>query len=254
MRDLPRGQPAGEQGEERMKISDIMKKSFVSLSSDETLISAAKTLVSEGLSEAPVLNKRKFVGMFRTSDLAATLVKPGIFGAPKQADTNKAKNELVGKHTRNMRTWLHPEADLISALLLLIHTNVNSMPVLDSEGRVIGVVHASELRKEMLKILSSGGKMPIRERKAAAALMHGKPAETPQSAPPARPETHTAIDNLVHFVQDKGSVSAADAAKHCDLTIEEVEAYALSLEKNGLLKLGYDIMGKMKLERPREEE
>ena len=218
-----------------MKISDIMKKEFLVFEADTTLAEAAKKLVEEGQSEAPVVRARKFIGMFLTSDLAAVFVKGGIFGL-RRADTGKVGSDVVSKHIRSTKTWLHPDTDMLSAFLLLVHRNVDVIPVLDKGRKVMGVVRVSDLRKEMNKILSEGGKLPVRTADKAQELdmLGGK----------------TAIDHIVHFVQKRGSASAEEVAKQCNLTIQEVEEYANSLEKNGLLKLEYNLFGKMKLHKP----
>jgi CBS domain-containing protein len=219
-----------------MKISEIMKQDFLCLEYDDTLSFAAKKLVDANLSEAPVVRQRKFVGMFLTSDLAAALVKTGIFGQASTADANKVKNDVVGKHFRSTRTWLAPDADLLSALLLLVHRNVDVIPVLDKEKKIIGIVNVADVRREIAKMLSAGGKIPVRtpENLQEMELLGGK----------------TAIDHIVHYVQEKGTAGAEEVAKKCGLTVDEVEEYANSLEKNGLLKLEYTMFGKLKLHRP----
>ena len=219
-----------------MKISEIMKKDFLCFEADDTLSFAAKKLVERGLSGAPVVRQRRFIGMLLTSDLAAALVKHGIFGNAAPADAEKVRGDVVSKHIRSKRTFLKPDADLLSAFLLLVHRNVDVIPVLDKTRRVMGVVLASDIRKEIAKILSAGGKLPVRQ------------TEGTQEAE-LHPD-HTAIDLIVHFVQKRGAATAEEVARYCNLTIGEVEEYATSLEKNGLLKLEYSIIGRMKLKRP----
>jgi predicted transcriptional regulator len=219
-----------------MKVSDIMKKDFLVFEADDTLALAAKKLVEKGQSEAPVVRQRRFIGMFLTSDLAAVFVKKGIFGSPTPADAEKVREDVVSKHIRSKKTWLDPEADILSAFLLLVHRNVDVIPVLDKGRKIMGVVHASDVRKEMAKMLSAGGKLPVRtaEKLQELEMLGGK----------------TAIDHIVHYVQKRGSATAEEVARNCNLTLQEVEEYANSLEKNGLLKLEYSILGKMKLHKP----
>jgi len=219
-----------------VKISDITRKDYLFFDSEDTLVFAAKKLVEKGLSEAPVLHEGKFIGMFLTSDLAAALVKTSIFGSPSQADALRVQKEPVGRHIGSRRTYLHPGADILSACLLLVHRNVDTIPVIDMEKKVLGVVHASDVRREMLKMMSAGGKIPIRTPAKLQQLeaLGGK----------------TAIDQIVHYIEEKGAASASEVARSCNLTVAEVEEYANSLEKNRLLRLEYDLLGKMRLRRP----
>jgi len=218
-----------------MKISDIMRKDFLVLEADDTLAFAAKKLSEGNQSEAPVVRSRRFLGMIMTSDLAAVFLKKGIFGVSR-ADTAKVRSDVVSKHIRSTKTWLHPDTDLLSAFLLLVHRNVDVIPVLDRGRKVIGVVRVSDLRKEIAKMLSEGGKMPVRTPDKAQELddLGG----------------NTAIDHIVHYVHRRGSATAEEVAKKCNLTVAEVEEYSNSLEKNGLLRLEYNLFGKMKLHTP----
>jgi predicted transcriptional regulator len=222
-----------------MRISEIMRKTFLCIEPDDTLAAAAKKLAENGLSEAPVMGEGKFRGMLCTSDLAAALVRHDILNTkPVQADAPKAGGEAVIKHIKSTRAWLAPEADILSAFLLLVHHNIETLPVLNKAGRVIGVVKGEDLRKEMLRMLASGStKKQETARKAAVRKKEASVKGT------------TAIDQLVHFVRQAGTVSAPEAAKRCNLTVDEVEAYALSLEKNGILKIDYDVLGNMKLQK-----
>ena len=222
-----------------MRISEIMRKDFLCIEPDETLAAAARKLAEKGLSEAPVMGEGKFRGMLCTSDLAAALVRHDILNSRlRQADAPKAGGEAVIRHIKSTRAWLAPEADILSAFLLLVHHGIETLPVLNKAGRVIGVVRGDDLRKEMSRMFASGtgkkqeiaGKAPVR-----------KQAESVKGT--------TAIDQLVQFVRQKGAVRASEAAKRCNLTVDEVEAYALSLEKNGILKIDYDMLGNMKLQK-----
>jgi len=222
-----------------MRISDIMRKEFLCIEPDDTLAAAAKKLVEKGLSDAPVMGEGKFRGMLCTSDLAAALVRHELLNIkPIQADAPKAGSEPVMKHIKSTRAWLAPEADILSAFLLLVHHNIETLPVLNKTGRVIGVVRGEDLRREMSRMLSSGrskkqekeGKIAVRKKEASI-------------------KGTTAIDQLVHFVRQAGVVGAPEAAKRCNLTVDEVESYALSLEKNGILKIDYDVLGNMKLQK-----
>ena len=220
-----------------MKISDMMKEKFLVLDANDTLSFAAKKLASAGCSDAPVTKGGKFIGIFLTSDLAAALVKKGIFSSPSSADARRVRSEPVSKHIKNTRAWLHPATDLLSAFMFLTHYNAGAIPVVDRKNRVVGVVLASDLRDEMAKMLSAGGELPSRtpEKLREIEAAGGK----------------TAIDHILHLVQQKGEASTAEVAKACELDISEVEEYALSLEKNRLLALDYDIFGKMKLKKPK---
>ncbi|MDE1798491.1 MAG: CBS domain-containing protein [Candidatus Micrarchaeota archaeon] len=220
-----------------MKTSDLMRGVSFYLDSDAPIAYAAKKLVEMDVSEAPVVHKGKFIGMFLTSDLSAALVKTRLFGRPSAATASELQKQTVGAHLTSRNTFLAPGSDILSAYLLLIRRNVGAIPVVDNRKRLVGMVYASDLRKEMLKMISaSGAKLPAR---AAAAI-----------APPVSLGGQTVIDQIVHYIAQKGSVSANDVAKHCNLTLDEVEDYASSLERNRLLRVEYDMLGQMWIKKP----
>lgn len=220
-----------------MKISDIMKEKFLVLDANDTLSFAAKQLADKECSGAPVTKNGKFIGMFLTSDLAAALVKKGIFDPPKSADASRIRSEPICKYMRHTGARVHPSTDLLSALMFMVHYNACSIPVVDSRDRVVGVLLASDLRNEMMKMLAVGGKLPVRTKEKLREI-EAAGGRTP-------------IDHILHIVQEKGEIGAVEIAKECELDISEVEEYAISLEKNGLLALDYDIFGRMKLRKPK---
>lgn len=221
-----------------MNISDIIKKDFLVFDSQERLANAAKKLAQAGVSEAPVVQKRRFIGMFSTSDIARVLVKESVFGKPAEADFRLKRNDPLFKHIRHFSATLSPESDVISAYLVLLHKNVDVIPVLGKNKSVAGVVLASDLRKKMAQMLSEGGKIPLRE------LADDEPEKLA-----AEGKGRTSLDIIFHFVQKKGAATAEEVSEKFGFPVHELEEYALCLEKHGLLRVEYDFFGKMKLKR-----
>ncbi len=219
-----------------MKIIDLAKRKFLCFESDDTVSYAAKMLAEKNLREAPVLRQGKFIGMFTTSDIAAALVKKGMLGRAGLADLSKVKNELVYKHMSQRPIWLDPQADVLGAFAFLVHNSAGSIAVVDRKKgrRLVGVVLASDIRKEMAKLLAGGkegGRAVAKE--LAASDFGGK----------------TAIDQILRYVEKKSPTDAGEVAKQFKLSVKEVEEYADSLSKHGLLKVEYNIIGKMKLKK-----
>jgi CBS domain-containing protein len=220
-----------------MKISDIVKKDFLVFDSQEPLSTAAKKLAQAGVSEAPVVQKKRYISMFSTSDIARVLVKESVFGKPEQADFRLKRNDPLFKHIRHFTATLSPESDIISACLVLLHKNVDVIPVLGKNKSVAGVVLASDLRKTMAQMLSEGGKVPTR----------GIPEGDEPDKLSSEGKGNTTLDIILHYVQRNGSAKAEEVSKKFGLPMHELEDYALCLEKHGLLRVEYDIFGKMKL-------
>jgi CBS domain-containing protein len=222
-----------------MKISDIIRKDYLSFEASEKLPFAAKKLLSAGVSEAPVVQRRKYIGMFSSSDLARVLVKESMFGKASEADFTRTKNEPLFKHMHHFSATLKPDSDVISAYLILLHKNVDIIPVVGKNSVLVGVVRTSDLQKKMSEMLSAGGKPPSRKAEAA---------EADDRIPEAQ-AGNTSLDLILKYVQKKGATTAEEVSSKFGLPLNEIEEYVLCLEKHDLLKVEYDFFGKMKLKK-----
>jgi CBS domain-containing protein len=287
-----------------MKISELLRKKFLSFEFDDKLPFAAKKLAQAGVSEAPVTQNMKYFGMFSTSDIARVLVKISVFGKLQAPDFEKAKNDPLLMHMHQFTATLGPDSDIISAYLVLLHKNVDVIPVVDKRNTLVGVVLASDLREKMAQMLSEKGKVPSRQiiapsnnsappksnapQMTAAPLNGAEPPKgnakpggwlgmfhsnksaikgAPQGAKPAVPASppskaqlpvvldeklgngSTALDMVLHYVQVKGAATAEEVAARFKIPEAEIEEFAISLEKHGLLKVEFNFMGKMTLKK-----
>jgi CBS domain-containing protein len=218
-----------------MNVSRLMRTRFLSFQADETMASAAKKMAQHRISEVPVLNGWKFAGMLRISDVAAAMVKPRLFQNPALRNAREVQKQTIGRHARARGVWLRPESGIPFLFLYLKRQNAEQAPVVDQQMRLIGVVYASDVSKELSKMLSNGLKAPIRG--------------SAQGQEPERLGSQTPVDQLVHLIEKKGSIGVADAARQFGLSREEIQDYAKSLEKSNLIKIEYGLFG-MRLVRP----
>ncbi|MCX6772945.1 MAG: CBS domain-containing protein [Candidatus Micrarchaeota archaeon] len=235
-----------------MKISDIIDRTPVIIEAGDTLSSAAKRMAEKKISCAPVVSMGKLLGLITTSDLAAALVKESVIGRPKQADTAKARTLPAGKHLSQKAFWLLEDASVFDAIVLLVHHQTDMIPIADKKGKFTGIVWAEDVRKEIAAMLIDSQKganegKETKGAKGAAAASASASSPAPGTGAQDQNEGRTAIDKILRYVDKKGSANASEIAKQFSLPISEVEEYAMSLEKHGLLTLDYDILGKMKL-------
>ncbi len=217
-----------------MKISELMRKKYLSFDANDKFNHAAVKLLRKKQREAPVTRAGKLVGVFSVSDIAGALVQRDMFGKITQAKPEKIREEPVKKHMTQRTLYLKEGMDLTSALLFITHKNPDSIPVVDGKGNLVGVVLSADLKRNMLKTISAGDK-------EAAIDEVCKPDEAGASP--------TAIDSILQFVQKNGSAKAIALAREFKIPVEEVEEYAESLEKHGLLKIEYSLLGEMTLKK-----
>ncbi len=218
-----------------MQVSEIMAKKFLFLDAGDNLLHAAKLLSGKGRREAPVLKGSKFIGMFSMADLAAVLVKTGLFTKPVPVNVRTLSREPLSKHIKSSYLFLGPDSDILSAFLLVVQKNVDCVPVLDKKKNLVGVVLAADLEEQMIKLLTSSAPVQMR------------PEQKEEEQPGG---TKTTIDSVLSFVLKQGSATSDEIARHFSLPISEVEEYTSVLEKNGFIKVDYSLLGKITLKRP----
>ncbi len=144
---------------------DIMTKEVVTFSSDTEIGHAARILLEMGFNGAPVLDeRRKVVGILCQSDLIAQQKKlpvPSVFTLLDSwfplkltKDLEKAVRRIAAitvsdAMTRNPTT-IRPDTAVDEIAALMVDRNFHTLPVVDEEGRLVGVVGKRDILKTLL--------------------------------------------------------------------------------------------------------
>ena len=143
---------------------DIMTKEVVTLSPETEIGDAARVLIEKGFNGLPVVDEKgKVVGILCQSDLIAQQKKlpiPSVFtlldswiplSRPK--DLEKAVRRITAITVKDAMTpnptTIHPETTMEQMAALMVDRNFHTLPVVDEEGKLVGVVG----KKDILKIL-----------------------------------------------------------------------------------------------------
>lgn len=220
-----------------MKVSDIMKTKFLYLDASDPFSAGAAKLLGKNRCEIPVLSNGRFIGMFALTDVAAAFVKKKVAADAPRDVIAKLRDEPVSRHMKRPLFGcprLAPDWDIMKAFMLLARAPCECLPVIDRKGRLLGVVFAEDLKKRMVELLeerfSATPGRKVREDRYVGG-------------------SDTTIDEVLRFVQAKGTVSAEEVAGKFSIPVANIEEYALSLEKNGLLKIEYTLLGRMRIKR-----
>lgn len=123
-----------------MKISQLMKRNFITIQEDETIDTALDKMSSMKVNGAPVVNREgKLVGMVVKADIYRFLVTPGHI--------DKCPVEWV--MSKNVIT-ASAEDDVLSTARRLRENNIIAMPVLDNEN-VKGVIGIEDILDFFIK-------------------------------------------------------------------------------------------------------
>ena len=120
-----------------MKVSELMTRSVVTLSPEETLAQAADTLGSLNVSGAPVCDaEQRLVGVFSKSDLVGRLIEGRLDPSAK-----------VGGHMSPAAVTVQPDDDIRKATDLMAERSIHRLVVVDAEQRVVGIVSPLDILK-----------------------------------------------------------------------------------------------------------
>jgi len=145
-----------------MLVKDIMISDYITLSPKTTFFEAAKIFLNNKISGAPVLDETgKLVGVLSEKDLFRGLY-PGYekyYNDPDYYLSEKAlheaveegKNKLVEEVMSKRIITANPDTPLLKIGGLMVATGMHRIPVVDTDGRVIGMVTRGDTYRKILQ-------------------------------------------------------------------------------------------------------
>src|SRR5438093_4585340 len=145
-------------GEMPQNIRDVMTSNPCTIDADKSVAYAAKMMRKEDVGLAPIVEGDKLVGMLTDRDIATRVAAQGR--DPDQVKVRDvASKQLV---------TIDPRQDLSEALRMMAKHQVRRLPVVQEDGRLVGVVAQADIAREtddsvtgrlVEKISESGGQM-----------------------------------------------------------------------------------------------
>ena len=120
------------------KIRELMSGNVCSIDADQTVAYAAKMLKDEDVGLAPIVEGDQLVGIVTDRDIAIKVVAEG-----KDPQTVKVR-EIA---STNLVT-VDPQQDLDEALRLMARHQIRRLPVVEEDGRVVGVIAQADVAEE----------------------------------------------------------------------------------------------------------
>ena len=120
------------------KISELMSSNPCAIDGDKPVAYAAKMMKQEDVGLAPVVEGDRLVGTLTDRDIVVRVVAEG---KDPQAVTVRevASTELV---------TVDPQQDLDEALRLMAQHQVRRLPVVEEDGRLVGVVAQADVARQ----------------------------------------------------------------------------------------------------------
>ena len=119
-------------------IRDVMTSNPCSIDAEKSVAYAAKMMKEEDVGLAPIVEGDKLVGMLTDRDIAIRVVAEG-----RNPDQTK-----VREVASNQVVTIDPQQDLDEALRIMAKHQVRRLPVVEEDGRLVGVVAQADIARE----------------------------------------------------------------------------------------------------------
>jgi CBS domain-containing protein len=119
-------------------IREVMTSNPCSIDADKSVAYAAKMMKEEDVGFAPIVEGDRLIGTVTDRDIAVKVVAEGRDPESTRA-REIASTDLV---------TVDPQQDLDEALRLMAKNQVRRLPVVEEDGRLVGVVAQKDVAKE----------------------------------------------------------------------------------------------------------
>ena len=143
-----------------MKVSDIMRRSIVTVSEDIPIKEVGRLIFSLGLAGIPVVRDKKLIGIVTEKDILAKFhpsvteymedpVNAGNFEQMEEnlrPFLNVPAKSIMSKNP----TTISPDTPLIKAQSIMASNHISRLPVVD-KGNLVGIVSQGDIFRQLLK-------------------------------------------------------------------------------------------------------
>jgi CBS domain-containing protein len=119
-------------------IKDVMTSDPCSIDAGKSVAYAAKMMRDEDVGLAPIVEGDKLIGMLTDRDIAIRVVAEGQ--DPDQVTVREVASKQV--------VTIDPQQDLDEALRIMAKHQVRRLPVVEEDGRLVGVVAQADVARE----------------------------------------------------------------------------------------------------------
>jgi CBS domain-containing protein len=145
-----------------VKVADVMTHLVVTLRPRDTIEEAARRLLYNRISGAPVVEDGRLVGVVSEADLMRAYAPPARSGTPfiateplmfllEGTSLHSPRDETVGGVMTETAISVSPVATVWQAASMIDRHGVRRLPVVDDDGFVVGVLARSDLVRAMTR-------------------------------------------------------------------------------------------------------
>jgi CBS domain-containing membrane protein len=135
-----------------LKVAELMTTEVVTLTEDETLLHAQRCMERGRIRHLPVIRGGKLVGLVTHRDLLAA-----SFSVFADVATNEQRRVFAGLSVREIMhrdvVSIGPEVPVAEAARILLKNKFGCLPVVDSGGRLCGIVTEADFLRLTVRLL-----------------------------------------------------------------------------------------------------
>jgi CBS domain-containing protein len=120
------------------KIQEVMTANPCSIDADKPVSYAAKMMKDEDVGFAPIVEGDKLIGTVTDRDIAMKVVAEG----------RDPQSTTVREIASTNLVTIDPQQDLDEALRLMASNQIRRLPVVEEDGRLVGVVAQKDVAEE----------------------------------------------------------------------------------------------------------
>ena len=119
------------------RIRELMTENPKTVSSEATVVEAARVMREDDVGLVPVVDGDRLVGTVTDRDIAIRIV----------AEERDPNNTTVRETASTDLVTIDPEQDLGEALRLMAQHQVRRLPVVEEDGRLVGIVAQADVAR-----------------------------------------------------------------------------------------------------------
>lgn len=137
----------------RLTVADIMTRDVVTLSEDDSLEDARSCMKRGRIRHLPVVRGDKLVGLVTHRDLLAASFS--VFADVSHQEEHRLFSQIPVKELMHDAVTAPPTMPVREAARLLLENKFGCLPVVDGEGRLLGIVTEADFLKLAVKMLEA---------------------------------------------------------------------------------------------------
>ena len=214
-----------------MLIREYMTPQPITVTEDMSVIDAAELMKQNNVRRFPVLRDGKLVGIVTDRDLRSAAPSQVIsFDSEERALMPELHSLLaqikVGEIMSSDVISVDPEQTIVTAALLMLHDRISGLPVVDSEGALVGII----TEKDIFKVLVDFSGISL-GRTVLAFRLEDRPASIKEAADAIRKHDGRLASILTSYAsEDPGFRKVYFRIR--DLPPQKLKALREELEKN----------------------